>query len=89
MIRMEFPPLMIPPPPNQEWADGWVAMLRDSIRYLRDNGARTVSMSWEISPGEIEGDMQASGRGGTVEERHAASGRFFNALSLFEKRGSP
>jgi hypothetical protein len=80
VIRMEFPALMIPPPPNQEWADGWVAMLRDSVRYLRDNGARTANMSWTISPGEIEGDMQASGSGGTFEERHATAGRFFKML---------
>jgi subtilisin family serine protease len=80
VIRMEWPVLTIPPPPNQEWADGWVAMFRDSVRYLRDNGARTVNMSWTISPGEIEGDMQASGSGGTVEERHATAGRFFKML---------
>jgi len=80
VIRMEFPVLTIPPPPNQEWADGWVAMFRDSVRYLRDHGARTVNMSWDISAQEIEGDMQASGSGGTVEERHATAGRFFKML---------
>jgi subtilisin family serine protease len=80
IIRMEFPVLTIPPPPNQEWADGWVAMFQDSVHYLRDRGARTVNMSWDISPQEIEGDMQASGSGGTIEERHATAGRFFKML---------
>jgi Subtilase family len=81
VIRMEWPDKMIPPPPNQEWADGWAAMLRDSVRYLRDNAARTVNMSWGISAQEIEDDMQASGSGGAVEERHATAERYFRMLN--------
>jgi len=80
VIRNDWSPLMIPPPPNEEWANGWAAMLRDSVRYLRDNGARTVNMSWGISPQEIEDDMQASGSGGTTEERHATAQRYFEML---------
>jgi subtilisin family serine protease len=80
VIRNDWSPLMVPPPPNQEWADGWAAMLRDSVRYLRDNGARTVNMSWGISAQEIEEDMQGSGSGGTVEERHATAARYFKML---------
>ena len=80
VIRNDWSPLMIPPPPNEEWANGWAAMLRDSVRYLRDNGARTVNMSWGISPQEIEDDMQASGSGGTTEERHATAARYFKML---------
>jgi len=72
---------MIPPPPNQGWAQGWSAMLRDSVRYLRDNGARAVNMSWGISAQEIEDDMQGSGSGGTVEERHAAAEHYFKILN--------
>jgi subtilisin family serine protease len=37
-------------------------------------------MSWGISPQEIEEDMQASGSGGTVEERHATAARYFKML---------
>jgi Subtilase family len=72
----------VPPPlPNQEWAEGWSAMLRDSVRYLRDNGARTVNMSWGISAQEIEDDMETSGSGGTVAERHATAERYFRMLN--------
>ena len=68
---------MIPPPPNQEWAEGWASMLRDSVRYMHDNGVRVVNMSWVFSPQEIEDDMQASGAGGSVEQRHATAARYF------------
>src|SRR5947207_15810925 len=68
---------MMPPPPNQEWAEGHASMLRDSVRYMHDNGVRVVNMSWGISPQEIEEDMQASGAGGTVEQRHATAARYF------------
>ena len=81
VIRMDWPEQMIPPPPNQEWANGWVAMLRESVRYLRDHGARTVNMSWGISAQEIEDDMEASGSGGSVEERHATAARYFRMLN--------
>jgi len=80
VIRQDWPEQKVPPPPNQQWAEGWVAALRDSIRYLRDNGARTVNMSWGISAQEIEDDMEASGSGGTVEQRHAAAERYFQML---------
>jgi subtilisin family serine protease len=80
VIRNDWPYEMIPPPPNQEWAEGWVSMLRDSVRYMHDNGVRVVNMSWGISPQEIEGDMQASGAGGSVEERHATATQYFKML---------
>lgn len=80
VIRIEFPYEMIPPPPNQEWAEGWASMLRDSVRYMHDNGVRVVNMSWGISPQEIEDDMQASGAGGSVEQRHATAARYFKML---------
>ncbi len=81
VIRLDWPQHMIPPPPNQEWAEGWSAMLRDSVRYLRDNGARTVNMSWGISAQEIEDDMEASGSGGMVEERRVKASRCFSMLN--------
>jgi subtilisin family serine protease len=77
VIRNDWPYELIPPPPNQEWAEGQASMLRDSVRYMRDNGVRVVNMSWKISPDEIEDDMQASGAGGTVEQRHAAAAKYF------------
>ncbi len=77
VIRNDWPYEMIPPPPNQEWAEGQASMLRDSVRYMHDNGVRVVNMSWGISPQEIEEDMQASGAGGTVEQRHATAARYF------------
>jgi subtilisin family serine protease len=80
VIRNDWPYEMIPPPPNQEWAEGWVSMLRDSVRYMHDNGVRVVNMSWGISPQEIEGDMQASGAGGSVEERHATATQYLKML---------
>ena len=80
VIRNEFPYEMIPPPPNQEWAEGWASMLRDSVRYMHDNGVRVVNMSWVFSPQEIEDDMQASGAGGSVEQRHATAARYFKML---------
>jgi subtilisin family serine protease len=81
VIREDWAYQQIPPPPNQEWADGWVTMLRESVRYLRDNGARTVNMSWGISAQEIEDDMEASGSGGTMDERHATASRYFTMLN--------
>lgn len=80
VIRNDWPYEMIPPPPNREWAEGWANMLRDSVRYMHDNGVRVVNMSWGISPQEIEDDMQASGAGGTVEQRHAAAAQYFQML---------
>jgi subtilisin family serine protease len=80
VIRNDWPYEMIPPPPNQEWAEGWASMLRDSVRYMHDNGVRTVNMSWGISPQEIEDDMQASGAGGFVEQRHATAAQYFKML---------
>jgi subtilisin family serine protease len=81
VIRNDWPYQFIPPPPNEEWANGLAAMLRDSIRYLRDNGARTVNMSWQLTAQEIENDMEASGSGGTVEERHATAARYLRMLN--------
>jgi subtilisin family serine protease len=80
VIRIEFPYEMIPPPPNQEWSEGWVSMLRDSVQYMHDNGVRVVNMSWVISPQEIEDDMQASGAGGSVDQRHATASQYFKML---------
>jgi len=80
VIRNDWPYEMIPPPPNREWAEGWVSMLQDSVRYMNDNGVRVVNMSWGISPQEIEDDMQASGAGGTVEQRHATAAQYFQML---------
>lgn len=80
VIRNDWPYQMIPPPPNQEWAEGWASMLRDSVRYMHDNGVRVVNMSWGISPQEIEDDMQASGAGGSVEQRHATAAQYFKML---------
>jgi len=80
VVRLESPYEMVPPPPNEEWSQGWVGMLRDSIRYMRDNRVRVVNMSWGISPQEIEDDMQASGAGGTVEQRHATAARYFKMI---------
>jgi subtilisin family serine protease len=80
VVRMEWPYEMIPPPPNDEWLQGWVGMLRDSVRYMRDNGVRVVNMSWGITPQEIEDDMQASGAGGTVEQRHATAVSYFKMI---------
>jgi subtilisin family serine protease len=80
VIRNDWPYEMIPPPPKQEWAEGWASMLRDSVRYMHDNGVRTVNMSWGISPQEIEDDMQASGAGGFVEQRHATAAQYFKML---------
>jgi subtilisin family serine protease len=92
VVRNDWPYEMIPPPPNQEWAEGLVGMLRDSIRYMHDNGARVVNMSWSLSPQEIEDDMQASAAGGTVEQRHAIASQYFKMVkdSLVEgMRGAP
>jgi subtilisin family serine protease len=80
VIRNDWAYQMIPPPPDQEWAEGWAEMLRDSVRYMHDNGVRVVNMSWGISPQEIEDDMQASGAGGTVEQRHATAAQYFKML---------
>jgi subtilisin family serine protease len=80
VIRIEWPYQMIPPPPNQEWAEGWTGMLRDSVQYMHDHGVRVVNMSWGISPQEIEDDMQASGAGGTVQQRHATAAQYFKML---------
>lgn len=80
VIRNDWPYEMIPPPPNQEWAEGWASMLRDSVRYMHDNSVRVVNMSWGISPQEIEDDMQATGAGGSVEQRHAAAAQYFKML---------
>src|SRR5207237_415966 len=77
VIRNDFPYEMIPPPPNQDWAEGQASMLRDSVRYMHDNGVRVVNMSWGIWPREIEEDMQSSGAGGTVEQRHATAASYF------------
>jgi subtilisin family serine protease len=71
---------MIPPPPNPEWEEGWANMLRGSVQYMHDNGVRVVNMSWGISPQEIEDDMQASGAGGTVAQRHATAAQYFQTL---------
>jgi subtilisin family serine protease len=80
VIRNDWPYQMIPPPPNQEWAEGWTLMLKDSVQYMQDHGVRVVNMSWGISPQEIEDDMQASGAGGTVEQRHAIAAQYFKML---------
>jgi len=80
VIRNDWPYEMIPPPPNREWAEGWASMLRDSVRYMHENGVRVVNMSWGISPQEIEDDMQASGAGGTVEQRHTTAAQYFQML---------
>ena len=77
VIRNDWPYEMIPPPPNQEWAEGQASMLRDSVRYMHDNGVRVVNMSWGISPQEIEDNIQASGAGGSVKQRHATARQYF------------
>jgi subtilisin family serine protease len=80
VIRNDWPNEMIPPPPNPEWEEGWANMLRGSVQYMHDNGVRVVNMSWGISPQEIEDDMQASGAGGTVAQRHATAAQYFQTL---------
>jgi len=80
VVRLEWPYEMVPPAPNEEWLQGWVGMLKQSIRYMRDHGVRVVNMSWGISPQEIEDDMQASGAGGTVEQRHATAAGYFKMI---------
>src|SRR5438876_4003993 len=37
VIRNDWPYEMIPPPPNQDWAEGQASMLRDSVRYMHDH----------------------------------------------------
>jgi subtilisin family serine protease len=80
VIRCEYPWQMIPPVPDDAWADGQVRIMKESVRYLVAGGARVVNMSWGFSPKEFEGMLEANGVG-TPEERRRLARKWLDAIS--------
>jgi subtilisin family serine protease len=78
--RITFDHRMIPDVPTREQAERDAAAMRAAVKYLQQNGARVVNMSWGGSPRSIEGAFEANGAGGTPEERKKTA-REYHALS--------
>ncbi len=81
VIRCEYPWQMIPPIPDDAWAEGQVRIMKESVRYLAAGGARVVNMSWGFSPKEFEGMLEANGVG-TPEERRKLARRWLDAIAV-------
>jgi hypothetical protein len=78
--RITFDHRMIPDVPTREQAERDAAAMRAVVKYLQQNGARVVNMSWGGSPRSIEGAFEANGAGGTPEERKKTA-REYHELS--------
>lgn len=75
--RMDWPWRLIPPRPDEAWARGFAAAMKENVAYFRKAGVRVVNMSWGLSIKEIEGMLELSGAPGTAEEhRKQAQGWF-------------
>lgn len=81
VIRAEYPWQMIPPVPDDAWAEGQVRIMKESVRYLASGGARVVNLSWGFSPKEFEGMLEANGVG-TPEERRKLARRWLDAIAV-------
>lgn len=80
VVRIEYPWQMIPPVPDDAWAEGQVRIMKESVRYLAAAGARVVNMSWGYSPKEFEGMLEANGVG-TPEERRRLARKWLDAIA--------
>ena len=80
VIRCEYPWQLIPPVPDDAWAEGQVRIMKESVRYLVAGGARVVNMSWGFSPKEFEGMLEANGVG-TPEERRKLARKWLDAIA--------
>ncbi len=80
VVRAEYPWQMIPPVPDDAWAEGQVRIMKESVRYLAAGGARVVNMSWGFSPREFEGMLEANGVG-TPEERRKLARKWLDAIA--------
>ncbi len=80
VVRFEYPWRMIPPVPDDAWADGMVRQMKESVRYLVAGGARVVNMSWSYTPKEFEDMLEANGVG-TPEERRTRAKTWHAAIA--------
>jgi subtilisin family serine protease len=81
VVRCEYPWRMVPPVPDDAWADGQVRIMKESVRYLAARGARVVNMSWGFSPRSIGGMLEANGVG-TPEERRRLARKWLDAIAV-------
>jgi subtilisin family serine protease len=91
IVRSDQPWRLTLPPPDDTWADAQVHMIRASVRFLVDAGARVVNMSWNFSPGELERRLVRYGVG-TPELRQRSARRSFDAIAAAMEealRGAP
>jgi subtilisin family serine protease len=80
VIRAEYPWKIVPPVPDDAWAEGQARLMGQAVAYLAAGGARVVNMSWGFSPREFEGMLEANGVG-TPESRRALARKWLDAIA--------
>jgi subtilisin family serine protease len=80
VIRAEYPWKLIPPVPDDAWADGQARLMKEAVAYLVAGGARVVNMSWGFSPKEFEQMLEENGVG-TPESRRAQARKWLDAIA--------
>lgn len=76
-VRITFDHRMIPDVPTREQAERDAQAAREAVAYMKANGVRVVNMSWGGSPRSIEAAFEATGTGGTPEERRKTAREYF------------
>jgi len=79
-VRITFDHRTIPDVPTREQSEKDAQAARESVAYMKANGARVVNMSWGGSPRDIEAALEANGAGGTPEERRKLAREYFGLL---------
>jgi subtilisin family serine protease len=85
VARITFDHKMIPAVPTLEQTQRDAAAMRETVAYLRANGARVVNMSWGGTPRDIEAAFEANGAGGTPDERRKTAREYYLILHAAAK----
>lgn len=79
-VRETWPHEMVPPPFLRETAETWAANIARTVAYLREHGARVVTMSWGTTARNIEGTLEANGIGADADERRRMAAESFGIV---------
>jgi subtilisin family serine protease len=78
--RVDFPYRTVPPAPTAAWAAGFARAMERSVAYYRKAGVRVVNMSWGLSSGELEHDLELNGVGADQQERRRLALQYFDTV---------
>jgi hypothetical protein len=77
VARRTWDPGAVPQPPTVESARRRAREFQETVAYFQHHGVRVVNMSWGFFALEIESALEASGAGGTPEERQRLARQIF------------